>query len=267
MHQTISNLETWVIGTLGTCNYVESNGKQVRLYSSDPSKSIILLCVFNTFSTTLNRLFEGVRRLLPSTAERKPDGQRGELRRPSNALPWRCISDCWWMECQQRRISFYGDWPIFQLLVYAKEIIVTTTYLKVGIVSNGKVYCGGSLLDDIHVLTAAHCVHRYKWIIYIFTSTLLTDRTFLSCSDQGCLRKAFLNLELSWELLIWETLPWSSSEFTASLAIGDSTRPNWYHHSNFINIFVKWMIPVFFLFVFPPLCLSFLPWSGLNCKV
>lgn len=28
-HQTLGNLETWVIGTLGTCNYVEPQGRQV----------------------------------------------------------------------------------------------------------------------------------------------------------------------------------------------------------------------------------------------
>ncbi len=30
MHQTIGNLETWVMGTRGTCNYAEPSGKQVR---------------------------------------------------------------------------------------------------------------------------------------------------------------------------------------------------------------------------------------------
>lgn len=30
MHQSISNLETWVVGTRGTCNYVEPSGRQVR---------------------------------------------------------------------------------------------------------------------------------------------------------------------------------------------------------------------------------------------
>jgi hypothetical protein len=30
MHKTIDNLESWVIGTRGTCNYVEPSGKQVK---------------------------------------------------------------------------------------------------------------------------------------------------------------------------------------------------------------------------------------------
>lgn len=29
LHQSLSPLETWVIGTLGTCNFSEANGRQV----------------------------------------------------------------------------------------------------------------------------------------------------------------------------------------------------------------------------------------------
>ena len=49
MHQTISNLETWVMGTRGMCNYAEPSGKQVKFnrIQSDrkkipPIRSIIL---------------------------------------------------------------------------------------------------------------------------------------------------------------------------------------------------------------------------------
>ena len=30
LHQRITNLETWILGTRGTCNYVEPTGRQVR---------------------------------------------------------------------------------------------------------------------------------------------------------------------------------------------------------------------------------------------
>lgn len=39
-HQTLGNLETWVIGTLGTCNYVEPQGRQVSRASSVPVQAI-----------------------------------------------------------------------------------------------------------------------------------------------------------------------------------------------------------------------------------
>lgn len=33
-HRSIDNLDTWVIGTRGTCNYVEPSGKQVKILKS-----------------------------------------------------------------------------------------------------------------------------------------------------------------------------------------------------------------------------------------
>ena len=33
--------------------------------------------------------------------------------------------------------------------------------LEVGLLNNGRQFCGGSLIDDSHILTAAHCVAQY----------------------------------------------------------------------------------------------------------
>nr|CAH0107104.1 unnamed protein product [Daphnia galeata] len=106
MHKSIDNRESWVIGTRGTCNYVEPSGKQI--YG--------VCCHVTRENRTLK--FENL----------------AENHTVYSDVTSRIVGG--WN-------SHIGEYPFMA-----------------GIMGNGKVYCGGSLLDDIHVLTAAHCVHK-----------------------------------------------------------------------------------------------------------
>jgi len=97
VHQ-LDNLETWVIGTKGTCNYIEPSGRQVYGVCCDKSSERSI--GFGLSSINRERIVQGI-----------------------NAV--------------------HGEWPFM-----------------VGIFSGGRLYCGGSLIDDLHVLTAAHCVSQ-----------------------------------------------------------------------------------------------------------
>uniref|UniRef100_A0A0P5QYI9 Clip-domain serine protease n=1 Tax=Daphnia magna TaxID=35525 RepID=A0A0P5QYI9_9CRUS len=106
-HRSIDNLDTWVIGTRGTCNYVEPSGKQIYGVCCHASQR------YNR-TTKLENSFENETDYIDATSR---------------------IVGGW--------NSYTGEYPFMA-----------------GIMGNGKVYCGGSLLDSIHILTAAHCVHR-----------------------------------------------------------------------------------------------------------
>lgn len=96
-HQ-LENLDTWVIGTKGTCNYHEPTGRQV--YG--------VCCQRIT-----ERSFFRMRPFRNAIMERIVKG--------SNA--------------------YTGEWPFMA-----------------AIFMNTRLYCGGSLIDNIHILTAAHCL-------------------------------------------------------------------------------------------------------------
>ena len=56
LHQQISNLETWILGTRGTCNYVEPTGRQVRqCFNSDVS---VLMLEFKAVYCTFRPNFD-----------------------------------------------------------------------------------------------------------------------------------------------------------------------------------------------------------------
>ncbi|XP_046452577.1 chymotrypsin-1-like [Daphnia pulex] len=107
VHKTINNHESWVIGSRGTCNYVEPGSKQINGVCCHPQQR-------NNRTLKLDNFPEN-QTLYSDVTSRIVGG-------------WN---------------SHIGEYPFMA-----------------GIMGNGKVYCGGSLLDDIHILTAAHCVHR-----------------------------------------------------------------------------------------------------------
>jgi len=105
LHQQISNLETWILGTRGTCNYVEPTGRQI--YG--------VCCQFPSERAT-NR------------TERLLQGRNGDTQeRIIGGVP-----------------SQFGEWPFMA-----------------GIFHKNRLFCGGSLIDSRHVLTAAHCVSKF----------------------------------------------------------------------------------------------------------
>jgi len=105
LHQRITNLETWILGTRGTCNYVEPTGRQV--YG---------VCCHFPGSQTANKTS---RLLLAKTGDTQE--------RIIGGIP-----------------SQFGEWPFMA-----------------GIFHKNRLFCGGSLIDSRHVLTAAHCVSKF----------------------------------------------------------------------------------------------------------
>lgn len=83
-HQTLGNLETWVIGTLGTCNYVEPQGRQVSwsLCSSKwRSTERVSSVVFIALDTAINQFFHLLRFMACAAARVEQKTARQSRRR------------------------------------------------------------------------------------------------------------------------------------------------------------------------------------------
>jgi len=118
----LTNLETWAIGTKGSCHYEEPSGRQV--YG--------ICCQGRGIPDTANS----------QVIETKQTAQCGKGPR---SVPPTLLDD-------KNRIvggteARRGDWPF-----------------QVALLNNNRQFCGGSLIDDTHILTAAHCVaHMSSW--------------------------------------------------------------------------------------------------------
>jgi len=119
----LSDLETWAIGTKGTCHYGEPTGRQVYGICCEGVADQVVTKDSAVIDTKQKGTCgKGPKSVPPTTVDSKNRIVGGtEARR--------------------------GDWPF-----------------QVALLNNGRQFCGGSLIDDVHILTAAHCVaHMSSW--------------------------------------------------------------------------------------------------------
>jgi V8-like Glu-specific endopeptidase len=123
----LSDLETWVVGTKSTCYYTTPNGRQV--YE---------ICC------------EGFRREQVVTEPESIVVQ---------ALDSKQYSQC---GAGPKSVASFSDQ--IAKIVNGEEAAPNSWPFIVPLLNNGRQFCGGSLIDNIHVLTAAHCVaHMSSW--------------------------------------------------------------------------------------------------------
>lgn len=171
----LSNLETWVIGTRGTCYYAEPNGRQVYGVCCARADASTEAPVTSTTATPT-----------PSPAATPASGVIPTVPVDSNGIPLPGFP--WWQYYPWRPLitnatnstsakpqadarASCGAGPFKALSIdEQKRIVGGTDAVKnswpfiVALLNNKRQFCGGSIMDSTRILTAAHCVaHMSSW--------------------------------------------------------------------------------------------------------